>query len=274
MLNIFKKKETIREGVPEKECPSQYPKEVQEIHQEFNCAADQLVLEANKIIAEASTKNVDKVTRLESLGFKQAVQVTELKPLMEKAVLSNEQLDLLAYYKREYPLNKFITEEQVMTICHKYSLVCGDISRFRGFVPEKNLKQIEDFLFKYEIMTKFVKDSALLTYGFAREFYTEKELKKMGWWDKNTSEYEAYKSNPELHCVHNKSRFKMEKQPLKICAPIKDMDIRGLELKDGYKLERHIPDPVVLQPVQGGYLIITAWGDEASDPLVVNEINN
>ena len=53
------------------------------------------------------------------------------------------------------------------------------------------------------------------------------------------------------------------------------MDISGLELKEGYKLEKKfIPDPVVLQPVKGGYLILTAWGDEASDPIVINEINN
>lgn len=53
------------------------------------------------------------------------------------------------------------------------------------------------------------------------------------------------------------------------------MDITGLELKEGYKLtKKHIPDPVVLQPIKNGYLIITAWGDEASDELVVNQINN
>ena len=53
------------------------------------------------------------------------------------------------------------------------------------------------------------------------------------------------------------------------------LEISGLKLVEGYKLEKkHIPDPVVLQPVKGGYLILTAWGDEASDPLVVNEINN
>lgn len=64
--------------------------------------------------------------------------------------------------------------------------------------------------------------------------------------------------------------FKKEK--LQICAPIKYMDIKGLELTEGYKLEKKfIPDPVVLQPVKGGYLILTAWGDEASDPLVVNQ---
>ena len=36
----------------------------------------------------------------------------------------------------------------------------------------------------------------------------------------------------------------------------------------------NIPDPVVLQPVCGGYLIVCAWGDEASDEIVVNQQMN
>ena len=35
-----------------------------------------------------------------------------------------------------------------------------------------------------------------------------------------------------------------------------------------------VPDPVVLQPVRYGFLIVTAWGDEASDEMVVNPRNN
>ena len=51
-----------------------------------------------------------------------------------------------------------------------------------------------------------------------------------------------------------------------------------MELKD-FKLSKiEIPDPVVLQPVnfkgEKYYLIVTAWGDEASDELVVNETLN
>ena len=33
-------------------------------------------------------------------------------------------------------------------------------------------------------------------------------------------------------------------------------------------------DPIVLAKVKGGYLIVTAWGDEATDDLVFNHINN
>lgn len=43
----------------------------------------------------------------------------------------------------------------------------------------------------------------------------------------------------------------------------------------GYKIQNiPAPDPVTLQPVKGGYLILAAWGDEASDEIVVNQNNN
>jgi hypothetical protein len=61
--------------------------------------------------------------------------------------------------------------------------------------------------------------------------------------------------------------------PLKICAPPSDMDTRNMTSKDGF-LQREIQDPIVLQPVKDGYLIVTAWGEEASDENVVNSVNN
>ncbi|MBK8366268.1 MAG: hypothetical protein IPL10_02335 [Bacteroidetes bacterium] len=56
--------------------------------------------------------------------------------------------------------------------------------------------------------------------------------------------------------------------------PIKMFDtklIEGGSMPDPNKV---IPDPVVLQPVHYGFLIVTAWGDEASDDIVVNPKNN
>ena len=69
----------------------------------------------------------------------------------------------------------------------------------------------------------------------------------------------------------------IENQSLLICAPPKDMDLKGLH-KIGAIFTSlvtvTVPDPVVLHPCKGGYLIIAAWGDEASDEIVVNNINN
>ncbi len=265
MFNLFKKQPNIDvvlvDDLMEKSGTSiaPYPKEVLAIHHEFHTAADLLVVEANSILAEAKSKDTGKVSRLESLGFKQAGQVVELKPLLKQAELSQEQLTLLAYYQLNYPNNKFITEEQVKTICHKYNLVCGDVSRFKGFVPEKNLRDIEKFNLKKDDLEEWY------YYGST--------------WDKISNHKITHGHDDSYFDIarldNNPKKYQKRGAKLKICAPIKDMDISGLELKEGYKLEKKfIPDPVVLQPVKGGYLILSAWGTESEDPIVVNEKMN
>lgn len=256
MLSIFKRNKNSELVI---ENTSNYPKEVLEIHHEFNTAADKLLLEAKQIISEAVSKDVHKVNRLELLGFKQAAQVTELKPLQQKAELSREQLESLAYYQRKYPLNKFITEEQVKSICHKYNLVCGDVDRFKGFVPEKNLKDIENFKLK-ENDIKYYR-----IYNMFAGRFMETEISK--------SDY-LNQSNSRAWTRDSFYTFKKGTK-LQICAPVKDMDLIDLELVEGYKLtKKHIPDPVVLQPVKNGYLIITMWADETFDPFQEEILRN
>lgn len=242
-----------------------YPKEVLEIHHEFETASIKLLEEAQKALKKASSAPVQKISRLLALGFKQANQVTDVTPILEKAELSKEQIKLIQYYQQNYPLNKFITEEQVKEICYKYNLVCGDVERFKGFVPEKNLQEIERFKLKK------ADKSYKLKYGSS--IYSKKD------WD---AKFSLENRKPGGISLGGMLKYDDVEETdiediltLQICAPVKDMDISGLELIEGYKLEKiHIPDPVVLQPVVGGYLILTAWGDEASDPIVVNEILN
>lgn len=262
-----------------KETNNSYPKEVLEIHHEFESASDKLLKEANDIINSQPVVNVSKISILKSLGFSQIKEVQESTKILTKTELSKEQIELVNYYKHNYPFNKFITEEQVKTICHKYNLVCGDVSRFKGFVPEKNVNEITRFKLKSVDVIKYV------VKGPKGEFYIKKEDIKseiLNWLIKNDYDntYVEY-SDGDINVKGGEAKFGKyakvyaESPSLKICAPVKDMDISGLELVEGYKLEKkHIPDPVVLQPVKGGYLILTAWGDEASDELVVNFINN
>lgn len=42
-------------------------------------------------------------------------------------------------------------------------------------------------------------------------------------------------------------------------------------VRDGFKLEY---DPIVLQPVDKGYLVISKWGIEGEDEIVVNQKMN
>lgn len=272
MFKLFNKKEI---SVLEKPNTKNYPKEVLEIHHEFETASDKLLESAYKIINSQPVVNISKIERLKSFGFNQVKEVEESSKIIETTTLSKEQIKLVQYYKQNYPFNKFITESQVKEICHKYNLVCGDVERFRGFVPDVNIKDIEKFKIKSQDKCEY------LVSGPNGEFYIhESEIIREQFFNYIQNKESSYVefSGGIINVKGGEAKYgryaKIKKQEsiLQICAPVKDMDISGLELVEGYKLQKpHIPDPVVLQPVKGGYLIITAWGDEASDPLVVNE---
>ena len=66
---------------------------------------------------------------------------------------------------------------------------------------------------------------------------------------------------------------KISGKDLLIIAPERKIDTKG-KVKDGHILKIEIKDPVVLQPVNDGYLILSSWGLEASDELISNPINN
>lgn len=286
MFGIFKK-QTVSDKVE----TQNYPKEVLEIHNEFNTAADRILEEANQILKESEQKDFQKVDRLKALGFVKCNQVTELDPLKEKINLSKEQIESVNYYKVQYPFNKFITTEQVEQICKKYGLLYGDVSLYKGFVPEKNLKEIESFKLKKEdtpYLTVYDRqgnmigaipkkdcDDVLIAY-FKRSsddflYITELDGQPVNY-SFPVPHYEKYK---HLSFVEGRK----EKPSLKICAPLKDMDTTGMKLTKGFKLEKEIPDPVVLQPVNQGFLIVTMWADEQFDPFTEpllrnDEINN
>ena len=80
-----------------------------------------------------------------------------------------------------------------------------------------------------------------------------------------------------LRYIERYEYFNKSRTSLKIAAPLKDMKKEGYKLK-GRIFTKEIPDPVVLAPIKyenvGLYCIVTAWGDEASDPIVVNETSN
>lgn len=262
-----------------------YPDEIQQIHNEFECASDKLLKEANEIIAESSKADVSKLNRLEALGFKQANNVKEIKQLVEKVKLSEEQVKTIQYYKEQYPFNKFITEEQVEIICKKYNLVCGGVDRYKGFVPEKNLKEIEGFKLKdpekglYADNGMFFHNAEVFTEdGFYFHIRKIREKNKYNYsFQKSPNNGDRFYASDKLNIFGyaNKGdiRFTLV-NPLHICAPIKDMDISGMDLNNGYKLAEHIPDPVVLHKVKFGYLVLSKWGAEASDPILLNEIDN
>lgn len=246
MFNLFKK-----QNVEVK--TSNYPAIVDEIHNEFFTAGDNILDEAKSLLTQLETQDIAKGKRLAALGFGKTREAVAAIETENKLATTKEISELVMYYRINYPNNKFITEEQVKTICEKYGLVCGDTTMYKGFVPENKLSLIEKFKLKQ-------KDGSVF-YNYGASCRTLEQ-----WYERNSEEFvknEVIRSNDTCLIV----------EALKICAPLKDMEVKFNQQVKGYKI-MDIPDPVVLQPVKGGYLVVACWGDEASDEIVVNQKMN
>lgn len=284
-----------------------------EIHADFYGAEERLFVEAIGMTRGLFTLKPEKAARLQRIGFGKAKPIKDAEDYHKKRGVSEKLIAAIEYFRTYYPHYKFITEEEVKKLCAKYKLLLGDASNFTADMPEKNLQDIEAFklrkedwrekspfgFFSYMIPQRSVNfdefagwqeptrqerasDIGLLFqktrrsgHSRAYEDYLEMYLQQKDMLSKSLgiSEYvggvDPYKKEDK------KSKKEYEQPAFKICAPKEDFDTRGYEVVDGYKL---IYDPIVLQPVSKdgieGYLIVTAWGDEATDEIVVNQINN
>lgn len=240
---------------------------IAEIHHEFNTAADKAVVAAQKIINDSTETKAKKGRRLQKFGFVQTREAQESLELDRLILQGHRELEAIKKHNMQFPLHKFILERQVVEICRKYNLVHGVVELFKGFVPEKNLLDIErfnDLLMKQQTLQMKPRPDQT-SIDWLDPFMIDRRSGPRSQWDSQA-----------LMMMRQ-----MQQQPapsprsgLSICAPAKDMDMRGMYVDANLKVQRHIPDPVVLHPVEHGYIIVTAWGEEASDPIVVNEKNN
>jgi len=232
---------------------SDYSEEIVAVHNEFKEAEDKILRETMDIIKNTKL-NYEKPIRLFQLGFEEVPEVKKHKKEEERLTEAEQTQDYILKYRKKYPLWKFITEKEINKICKKYGLYFGEVSIYRGFVPERNLKEIEQF--------KIDMNDAI-------GIYEQLDVSRWG-----TMLVELYsQTQTQTEEKKQKKELVLMKDHLKICAPLKDFVLKGTKIK-GREIIKPVPDPVVLYAVNGGYLIITSWGTEASDPLILNEINN
>jgi len=120
-------------------------------------------------------------------------------------------------------------------------------------IPEKNLREIEAFEIKegdevYSVNISNWKFSETLNF------------QPKGKWSVNDPDTSIHVSEEPFYIS---------------CPPSEAIIKNGYSVReDGFVLKDEIQDPIVLKPVNGGFLIISKWGLEASDEIVINERMN
>jgi hypothetical protein len=253
---------------------------VDEIHTAFLTEVDRLLQQAKILLpTNTDTELILKAKRLKELGFTSTAEVSKANVAEQKKYeiekenkKKDELVRAITYFSINYSLYKFITQESVNAICEKYGLVYGEIARYKGTVPDKNLAEIEQFKVKDDdecyVESLIYKDTkTVLRQMYLTKYRHDRIIAR------KASDNDSLASS--MFLTKSSETVNM-KCPLEIAAPIKDFNMNGMEVKD-YKLTAKIQpvlDPVVLKPVIFGstkyYLIVTAWGKEAEDDIVVN----
>lgn len=247
---------------------------VEQIHNEFDTAADKALKEANEILSKPTEFDHEKLDLMNKLGFNNGANLRERQIVKKEKDDARYKAEIVKKYTDKYPNNKFIFFDQVINICSKYNLVCGEVYSYKGDVPMKNLKEIDAFspgkedIYYYEInrlnnfneeRNAFNKYIIVRNQNFIEEFRNKIKLDNtysIG----NTSEISE-------HQIYIKSKdyyYEYNKVPLYICAPEADMNIRQNQYIENGIIKTNIPDPIVLHYVKEGFLIVSKWGPEAN----------
>jgi hypothetical protein len=244
---------------------------IAEIHEEFDSSTERLLNEAKEILSKNDSSKIEKANRLKRIGFSSSKTVEEAQEQVNAAAKSKELSENIVYFKQHYPFNKFINETEVERICKKYGLLCGEASKYIGEIPEKNLSEIEAFKLRKEDLQ--VKYSYMGIDDLRSQLIWESFRGRQNIFGGLQSRSYLQQSMPLYQAKSDKREDEYEKPEFKICAPVKDFNTEYMSIEDGYKLS-NIPDPIVLQPVKGGYLIVSKWGLEGEDKELVNEVLN
>lgn len=286
---------------------------VEKIHNEFYSMDAVIDTKLQKEIKDAyDTDKQELYESMTNLGFKNSKlnNTFDSKKLQQKEELN----DLLNEYSVSYPGYKFITDEKIQELCKKYNLLLCSPDLYIGDIPLKNQKDIANFKSKHpEIKMSFcdkpdierIKDQVYqlardINYGFPH-IVSDNDIIKCISAIKNNLEAATifedigYIAIELVNYINSKSIHKIEiiyRPEITINSEIFIAATKDLiDIKEGYSItEDHIvkyksqydystpepefSDPIVFKKLKRGAVIITAWGEEASDELVVNENHN
>lgn len=279
----------------------------QEIHQAVFSAQDNLLKKANSILkkSEIDSGSSDKylLSKLFGLGFVNQKEVKKIH-LNTESEKAKETIELINFYQNKYPKNRFIDEDSIKSICNRFGLLFAPVEMYNSEIPLKNKIEIIDF--KCSVKDKCIKTTVSFFSKNASKIITGKKVKTMTTVSflmpkiKEKTIFDCFK-NPTFENellvaqkLNQKYGTKIKWNDISnfnqdyvktnvltngmIIAP-KDKFIipknytveNGFEV--GYKKVVEIKDPVVLQPVIGGYLIVSAWGFEETLPEISGKPN-
>jgi hypothetical protein len=245
LIDVMLKRESAKVNAP-----SAQPKremstiKAEVVHAEYEAAADALI---NPILK--ADKEIELAEKAGALGFNRSQTYRAKEEIVLENNVTRAAHKKVSIAEAVIPGYKFINREAVEAINKKYGLITAKASYFIGTIPETNLIEIE----------KFADCLAKITAAYWKELLAKDSLS------------DQIKS--ERYWAHWSTK------PFMVSAPASDFDTAKMKSEMnmpewGSNTIYRVEDPIVMQPFEGGFLIVSKWGEEGNDPMLVNEVNN
>lgn len=205
----------------------------------------------------------DKAEFLKGVGFENSIAAK-----LYSAIADNHHL-VEDYNRKYHGQYKFILKPQLERVLEKYNLYLRNPKFFLGDIPEKNISDIMKFYVfledislsqkHYEFLIKKLREENPSSMNMMSSFHQPKI--KIPSQDFKRHGLESFIKIAAIEKLFNEEAFKESRSRI--------LDKPELQAKNQVDL-----DPIILFETRHGYIIITAWGDEANDELVVNQNNN
>lgn len=168
-------------------------------------------------------------------------------------------------YERKYNgVYKFILKPQLSRVCEKYNLYVRDPKFFLGDIPKSNIQDIVNF--KVDIHDLNIPKDYIITILDQRLTLARTRTIVKPSTMFSLEELSRLNVRGILQIASIKELFSEKAFEYSTERILKEEEI---DPKNQVDL-----DPIVLCRTKHGYLIVTAWGDEANDELVFNQNQN
>lgn len=332
MLNIFKKKEenlvkTIVEETYKELEPIITSKDIQQdLHKSFEEVLAEFDLKESKetqienyknqlesfkeenkeiyakieILKNLNLSGTPSATKsLESLKHKEDKVNGKISKIQAEIDKVQELKDLTAEYALKYPFYKFVDEETMIKIMHKYDLVLGEAFMYSREIPDENLEIINYFSEEIKESESIEQLLEIYTGGWSTYYtfrnkpepitidyktginipdfyYTDRSQRVVG-------EYTISKFKmiaPESHFTIPSFRTRDYKGDVtnvpiaKINETTRKFQFNTSKLNEVEQKKREVLDPIAALEVKGGYIIMSAWDSEAEIPEIQTNMLN
>lgn len=232
---------------------------VQEIHRRVLSSGDDCLKEANSILNSPQTENLELFEKMKKRGFGNAKEIKEKETEIKAQAEARAKATLINDYAIRYPHKKFISTEEMDKICTDYKLLLGADQHYTGSIPTRSMKEIVDFKLNPadEIYYKGNwRATEALKADKTKGVIEWSEISKEQYMANTANGTQLVQNNKRTHYISNKDYFM-------VGAPESMFQIEGM-VKEGNQLKKvvEVDDPVCLQPVRFGYIIVAVWGEE------------